>query len=235
MQATDRPSYVLRDLARNPSSLPEARLSAAIELYLREGSPGFTDDMRSLLSQVREYILSGSANHILGPAIQLKLLQHLNAKCDSVRQSADEGHARIAEAVDSKHAALSADLSEARQFAEGVARSVDELCEQHDALQDQHEQHAEEQGGINSTVSERLERLEAEPQHAQSERDELAARVERLERCWLVRFAQWISSWSVMCLKLSELNPPAAERMQAATAADTRSAPSAHNARASRF
>jgi len=44
-----------------------------------------------------------------------------------------------------------------------------------------------------------------------------------------------VSRWSGMCLKLSELNPPVAERMQAATAADTRSAPSEHNARASRF
>ena len=194
MQATDTPSYVLRDLARNPSSLPEARLNAAVELYLREGAQGFTDDMQSLLSQVREHIIGGSANHILGPAIQLELIRHLNGKCDSVRHSAADGHAQLSEVLDSKQAELAADLTEAREFAQGVARSADELCEQHHALQDRHEQQAEEQSQINNAVAERVSRLEAEPQRAQSERDELAARLARLEKNWMIRFAQWISS-----------------------------------------
>ena len=191
MQHTDTPSFVLRDLARNQSAMPEARLAAGLELYARDGEAAFSSvELQQILAQVRSKILNGNPREFaLAPSVHLDLLQHIGRKLQSVSQDAAESHTHLSQALEDKHAAVSIDLGALRDFTEDLARTIHALREEFVGVHDRHEKQVQQQAAINNSVSDRLAQLEDGPQHAEAERHDLAERVARLEACWLVRLA----------------------------------------------
>ena len=166
---------VLRDLVRNPSALPAARLDAARALYLHDGRAGFDDspEMKSALAVVIESIVQDWKAPVTS-----QLFEGLS----EVRTKVNANHETLSRSLEGVHNAAQSRDAELRDL---VAKQHAAHCSEFEQVRSAIGTQAEKTSNVRISV---LEQMELDREHTR----DLAARLASIESWWGVRLVFWL-------------------------------------------